>query len=171
MDGLSFDCFTKKIYLKVPMEKIYWSWGTPEGICSWFLRKAEYRNSQGIIRAAAEQVQAGDTYIWEWHNWDGQETGKVLKANGKNYFEISFAGSSRVAVTLEAKGSAVLLSLRQFEIPIDEESKLKIHYGCSNGWTFWLANLKAFLEHGILLNETSHDVRNEPLSGYEFVNI
>ena len=171
MAELSFDSFTKKIYLNAPIEKIYWSWGTPEGICNWFLRKAEYRNSEGILRNDTEQVHAGDIYTWEWHNWDGQETGKVLKANGKDYFEISFAGSARVAVSLEAKGDAVLLTLRQSEIPIDEDSKLKIHYGCSNGWTFWLANLKAYLEHGILLNETKHDVSKEPLAGYEFVNI
>jgi len=24
--------------------------------------------------------------------------------------------------------------------------------GCSNGWTFWMANLKAYLEHGITLH-------------------
>jgi len=48
---------------------------------------------------------------------------------------------------------------------------LEIHYGCSNGWTFWLANLKAYLEHGILLNETEIDLRGEELAGYEFVNM
>lgn len=171
MGGLSFDSFIKKIYLNAPMEKIYWCWGTPEGICTWFLRKAEYLNSKGILRNDAEQVQAGDSYTWEWHNWDGQETGMVLKANGKDYFEISFAGNTRVAVSLEAKDDAVLLTLKQFEIPVDDDSKLKIHYGCSNGWTFWLANLKAYLEHGILLNETKHNLSNEPLAGYEYVNM
>jgi hypothetical protein len=72
---------------------------------------------------------------------------------------------------LEDHGKAVLLTLRQFEIPTDEENKLNIHHGCSNGWTFWLANLKAYLEHGILLNETEFDLRDIPLSGFEFVNM
>jgi hypothetical protein len=26
--------------------------------------------------------------------------------------------------------------------------------GCATGWTFWLANLKAWLEHGITLHAT-----------------
>jgi len=63
----------------------------------------------------------------------------------------------------------VLVSLSQSEIPQDEKSKLEIFYGCSNGWTFWLANLKAYLEHGILLNETKIDLRGFDLAGYEFV--
>lgn len=38
-------------------------------------------------------------------------------------------------------------------------------------WCCWLANLKAYLEHGILLNETEFDPRDIPLSGFEFVNM
>jgi len=45
------------------------------------------------------------------------------------------------------------------------------HYGCSTGWTFWLANLKAWLEHGILLNDRGTDLLEDPRAGYEFVNI
>ncbi len=59
----------------------------------------------------------------------------------------------------------------QFEIPIDEDSKLEVHCGCSNGWTFWLTNLKAFVEHGILLNETEINVKENVLAGYQFVNM
>ncbi|NAS11891.1 SRPBCC family protein [Poritiphilus flavus] len=171
MEKLSFDSFTKKIYIKTSMEKMYWCWGTSEGICSWFLRKADYLTSEGKLRDSKEFIKAGDTYIWEWHNWDGQEKGQVIQANGKNYIEISFAEVSKVAISLEDHGKAVLLSLRQYEIPTDEESKLNIHYGCSNGWSFWMANLKAYLEHGILLNETEFDLTKIPLAGFEFVNM
>ena len=171
MEKLSFDSFTKKIYIKTSMEKLYWCWGTSEGICSWFLRRADYTSAEGIQRDPGEQVQAGDTYTWEWHNWDGQENGTVLQANGKDFMEISFAEVSKVAVKLEPQGNSVLLSLRQYEIPTDEESMLNIHHGCSNGWTFWMANLKAYLEHGILLNETEFDLTKIPLAGYEFVNM
>lgn len=169
MSKLTFDSFTKKIFIKVPKEKLYWCWGTSEGITSWFLSEAIY-TVNGKQREPNENIQAGDEYIWRWHNWDGQEAGKVLQANGTDFLEISFA-NSKVSVTLEDHKNAVLLILKQHEIPTDEDSKLNIHHGCSNGWTFWLANLKAFLEHGILLNETEFDLRNIPLSGFEFVNM
>ena len=55
--------------------------------------------------------------------------------------------------------------------PGEPESTLQIHYGCSNGWTFWLANLKAWLEHGIHLGERDFDLGNDPMAGFEFVNM
>jgi len=171
MTALSFDSFTKKIYIKTNMEKIYWAWCTAEGITSWFLSKATYISPDGHPKAAHQKIADGDSYIWEWHNWDGQEKGTITKANGKNSFEITFANVCKVAVSLKECGDDVLLTLKQYDIPTDDSSKLNIHYGCSNGWTFWLANLKAFLEHGILLNETKNDLRNLPLAGFEFVNI
>ncbi|MGB5818088.1 MAG: SRPBCC domain-containing protein [Saonia sp.] len=171
MSKLTFDAFTKKIHIKASLEKMYWCWGTTEGITAWFLRKAAYTDGSGTIRKPNEAIQKGDTYIWEWHNWDGQEKGEVLQANGKDFVAFSFAGQSKVSVTLTDKGSAVLLTLKQYEIPTDDENKLNIHYGCSNGWTFWLANLKAYLEHGILLNETEFDLQDIPLAGFEFVNM
>ena len=171
MSTLSFDQFTKKIYIKTTLEKLYWCWATSEGITSWFLSKAEYRDGEGNLRSPEAQIQAGDTYTWGWHNWDGEEQGKVLQANGSDFVEISFAEVSKVSVQLEEKEGAVLLTLRQYEIPTDEKSKMNIHHGCSNGWTFWLANLKAYIEHGILLNETEFDLREIPLAGYQFVNM
>ena len=171
MNALSFDSFTKKIYIKTSQEKMYWCWGSSEGITSWFLDTAVYVDVDGNTRPSDEPIQPGDTYTWKWHNWDVEEEGKVLQANGTDFIEISFAEVSKVSVHIETHGEAVLLTLKQFEIPTDEKSKLNIHYGCSNGWTFWLANLKAYLEHGILLNETEFDLRDIPLAGFEFVNM
>jgi len=171
MGKLTFDSFTKKIYIKASVEKLYGLWATKEGIESWFLRNAEFVSAEGNTKKATELVEAGDRYIWKWHNWDGQEAGKVLQANGSDYIEFSFAEFSKVSITLEDKGNAVLLTLKQFEIPLDEESKMNIYNGCSNGWTFWLANLKAFLEFGILLNETEFDLTEIPQAGHIYVNM
>lgn len=171
MEKLNFDSFTKKIYIKAPLSKLYWCWATAEGISSWFLSNAKYMSKSGKSRGSKANIQVDDSYIWEWHNWDGQEEGSILQANGTDLIEFSFAGVSKVAVTLEDKGNAVLVTLRQFEIPTDDHNKLNVHHGCSNGWTFWLANLKAYLEYGILLNETEIDLRGIPLAGFQFVNI
>lgn len=171
MSNLSFDSFTKKIYIKAPVEKLYSCWATTDGICTWFLREAEYTDKSDTLRKTGENFEKGDQYVWEWHNWDGQEKGEILKANGRDFLEFSFAGNCKVSVSLEVENKAVLLSLKQYDIPTDDEHKLNIHYGCSNGWTFWLANLKAYLEHGIVLNETEMDLRNIPHAGFDFVNI
>lgn len=168
--GLSFDRFVKKIYLNAPLERIYYCWATEAGITSWFLRSAEYTNKDGHKRDASELVEEGDVYRWQWHNWEGEEKGSILGANGKDHLELTFS-NSKISLRLAEKKGAVLLTLEQYDIPTDESSKMNIYNGCSNGWTFWLANLKAYLEHGILLNETSFDLTNDPLAGHVFVNI
>jgi hypothetical protein len=171
MKPLAFDSFTKKIYIKSTKSKLYWCWATTQGICSWFLRRASYTSSKGILRSKNETISAGDAYVWEWHNWNGQESGKVIQANGIDFIELTFTGTCKVSVQLEATGRSVLVTLCQYEIPTDEDSKMKIYNGCSNGWTFWLANLKAYLEYGIHLNETEFDLTGIPQAGHIFVNM
>ncbi len=170
MEKLQWSSFTKKIYIHTSTQKLYDLWTTGEGITSWFLKRAEYKNQEGNARKPTEPIQKGDTYTWEWHNWEGKEEGKVLEVNGKDYLEITFE-SSKVSVLLEKKNNVTIVTLTQFDIPEDDESKLRVHFGCSNGWTFWLANLKAFVEHGILLNETEINLQENELAGYEFVNM
>lgn len=170
MKKLVFDSFTKKIYIESPAEKLYWCWATEEGITSWFLRAADFTRNKKRLKPH-QFIEKGDEYSWMWYNWDGEETGKILEANGKNKITFSFAGECKVTITLTQKEGATLLTLIQYDIPTDDDNKLKIHYGCSNGWTFWLANLKAYLEFGIQLNETKFDLKDEEMAGYEFVNM
>ncbi len=171
METLNFHSFTKKIYIKAPLEKLYWCWATEEGITAWFLREAVYRKADDTTRAPGEFIETEDNYTWRWYNWDGKEEGQILKANGTDELEFTFAGKSVVNIKLEADSDAVLVTLKQYHIPTDEESKLHVHVGCSNGWTFWLANLKAYLEHGILLHERDIDLSKIPLAAFEFVNM
>ena len=170
MGKLQWDTFVKKIYIKATIPDLYKLWATKKGITSWFLRDALYTTLRGDKRKPEEYIEKGDLYSWYWHNWDGKEAGTVIEANGKDYIKISFAKST-VTIKFEHKNNATLIILTQFEIPDDEENKMNIFYGCSNGWTFWLANLKAFVEHEILLNETDINLQEHELSCYEFVNM
>lgn len=171
MEGLSLTEFTRKIYLKATLETVYRCWATEAGLCSWFLRTASFTDPSGRRRDSQEKAGAGDRYAWQWHHWDGTETGLLRAANGTDRLEFEFAGESRVQIQLESHGAAILLTLRQYNIPTDPASTLHIHYGCSNGWTFWLANLKAWLEHGIHLGERDFDLSGDPMAGFEFVNM
>ncbi|NNC71181.1 MAG: SRPBCC domain-containing protein [Flavobacteriaceae bacterium] len=170
MKELSWDSFTKKIHIKTEIEPLFKLWATEKGITTWFLSDAEYLRN-GIKIDEDTSIQAGDHYTWRWHNWDGKEEGKVLEVKENEFIKFTFAGENDLLVSFEQKETSVLLTLTQSNIPQDEKSKLEIFYGCSNGWTFWLANLKAYVEHGILLNETDIDLRGMDLAGYEFVNM
>lgn len=86
--------------------------------------------------------------------------------------EFSFGNDAcKVSVHLEETNGTTLLTLRQYEMATDEETKMNLYNGCSCGWTFWLANLKAYLEHGILLNERDVDLTDIPQAGHIFVNM
>ena len=170
MGKLQWHSFEKKIYIKSTAKRLYPLWATEKGITSWFLSQAKFKDKSGALRNKQDFVQIGDTYTWHWHNWDGKAEGTITRANGKDFLEFTFEGS-KVSVTLEEKNNVVIVSLKQFEIPEEDESKLRIHFGCSNGWTFWLTNLKAFVEYGILLNETEVNLKENELSGYVFVNM
>jgi uncharacterized protein YndB with AHSA1/START domain len=169
MEQLQWHTFEKKIYINSTVEKLYQLWATKSGITSWFLKDAVFRRN-GKSLGKTDFLKPGDSYTWYWYNWDGKEEGKILVANGKDQIAFSFE-KSKVSVKLEEKNKIVIVTLKQFEIPEDDNSKLRIHFGCSNGWTFWLTNLKAYVEHGILLNETEIDLSDHELSGYVFVNM
>lgn len=169
MQADNWTAFKKKIYIKGTIKDIYRLWATSEGICSWFLRHAVYRRGTESI-AANKPVKNGDVFEWRWHNWDGKEAGEIVKANDKDFLAFTFA-DGLVSVQLKEDQGRVLVCLEQSKIAIDEKSKMEIYNGCSNGWSFWLTNLKAYVEHGILLNETEIDLRDIEMSGFQFVNM
>ncbi len=144
--------FIRTIKVKAPLNKVYWAWATQKGIETWFLKSAVYTDDEGRKKDENEWVLPGDNYTWQWHNWDITEHGKVLDANGRDRFAFTFE-IANVLVDLKEEGEYTMVRLHQKDMDTDDKSKMRYYVGCSNGWTFWLANLKAWLEHGILLNE------------------
>ena len=100
------------------------------------MSKTIYTSPDGKIKAVEKKITEGKSYSWEWHNWDGQEKEEITQANGKDFFEIIFVNFCQVSVSLKEYGTDVLLTLKQYDIPTDDNSKLNILCGCINGWTF-----------------------------------
>lgn len=145
--------FTRRIYIDSDIQEVYDAWTVPERVEEWFLERAVYINPSGSEVPRSNNYQAGDTYTWKWHNWENVEKGKVLEANGKDHIKFSFADGT-VSIQLTEEDDMTKLDLLQEGIDEDEKSKYNIYYGCSLGWSFWMVNLKAWLEYGITLNET-----------------
>ena len=78
--------------------------------------------------------------------------GQVLKANGKDLISYTFGSGGIVIVKLNEVSNGTEIELTQEDIPTDEKSKMDVFVGCITGWTFWLTNLKAYLEHDITLH-------------------
>jgi hypothetical protein len=161
--------FTKSITVKSTREKLYASFASRSGMEQWFLRQCDYKNGRGESIDAHQLVPAGTAYSWLWWGWSDEtnENGQVLQANGEDIFEFSFNANGKtninVEVSLHCEGEEWRVSLHQYNIPVDDDSKAWYFVGCGEGWTFYLANLKSILEGGI-------DLRNKNESFQQVIN-
>ena len=162
MSHYDWSKFSLKVDIRATPISAYNAWVTQANLESWFLRKAIFTTPDGKIRNDVTPVQPGDTYLWKWHGYDDktQEKGKVLDLNGKDLFKFTFAGNCEVTVTCKLQEGRTIMELIQEKIPTDEISKVRLHLGCNNGWTFYLANLKSIMEGGLDLRNKNANIKN-----------
>jgi len=146
--------FTLKIGIKSSLKTMYDAWTKPEEIERWFLENCRFYDSEKKSMPADQNITDGGTYEWSWYLYDIVENGRIIKANGKDFIQFTFAGECLVDVKLDEFGKYVSVQLKQHNIPTDENARFSIRIGCMEGWTFYLTNLKSCYENGI-------DLRNK----------
>ncbi|WP_413999044.1 SRPBCC family protein [Flavobacterium sp. W1B] len=138
--------FKMNIGVKASLQEMYDAWTKSDKMEQWFLASCKYSGENQNIDQNQNAI-AGNTYEWTWFLYDGIEKGKIVAANGKDFFQFTFAGECLVDIELTQKGEYVLVTLTQKNIPTDEKSKFNIRIGCVEGWTFFLTNLKSVYEN------------------------
>jgi uncharacterized protein YndB with AHSA1/START domain len=90
MSGKQYDWsqFTRKIYIKAPINEVFNAWVKPGNIVKWFIKEAIY-SSHDNIRDDMDTVQPGDQYTWNWHQ-DLTSKGEVLKVIKNKVFQFTF---------------------------------------------------------------------------------
>jgi uncharacterized protein YndB with AHSA1/START domain len=154
--------FTVRINIKATVAQIYNCWATRAGMEAWFLRLSEYKTEQDTVRTDNEPAKTGDTYKWLWHGWPDEtvEYGTILQCNGQNLFAFSFGNAGNCTVKIYEEQGETITELVQENIPDDEQGKITWHIGCKTGWTFYMANLKSYLEGGIDLRNKNIELNN-----------
>ena len=154
--------FTKRIPIKTDVQEVYNLISNRQGLESWFLRLAEFTTPDGGLRRNDAEIQKDDTYLWMWHGYSDEvtEKGRIVEVNGKDTIRFTFAGECLVTIAARPHNDMTIVEITQENIPTDEKSKINYYIGCSEGWAFYLANLKSFLEGGIDLRN-----RDETLQG------
>jgi uncharacterized protein YndB with AHSA1/START domain len=138
--------FTQRVAVAAPVDKVFRMWTDPKQLSSWFVSEAKM------------DLKKGGEYEWTWFG-GSKEEGKILGVKKPNKIIFTFAHSiCEVEVKKDKRGSLVIL--RQYDIPTGDEEKVNIHLNCSCGWTFYLTNLKTYLEFGIDLRENENDMIN-----------
>ena len=64
-----------------------------------------------------------------------------------------------VEVIITTEQEECKVSLRQYNIPRDEAGKTNFHIGCTEGWVFYMANLKSIMEGGIDLRNKNPGIK------------
>jgi uncharacterized protein YndB with AHSA1/START domain len=152
--------FTITADFNIDMRSVYQAWTTPEGLESWFLRKANFYAVAGRLREPNESILKEDTYEWYWHGFDDStvEKGQVLEVNSIDFLKFTFSGGSVVSISLEFQNGLTILKLVQDNIPKEEDPAKNLFVQCQLGWTFYLANLKSIIEGGIDLRNKRFDI-------------
>jgi uncharacterized protein YndB with AHSA1/START domain len=135
--------FFLHIAIDAPPEKVFQAWTDDKVVIKWFTVKAEMEpKKKGRI-------------IWEWLGGDKLETKNIDFVPPKKFVFPFGSKGEQVAVTIVPDGNGSVCELRQTKMKTDSKSRISMHMGCKQGWTFFLTNLKSYLEHGVDLR--SHD--------------
>jgi uncharacterized protein YndB with AHSA1/START domain len=114
----------------------------PERIVRWFADRAELEPRKGGAYRLGWQdgpTHAGKlldfvpdrrvTFAWTWK-------------------EVPAVGTTRFRLEVERRGDGTLLTVSHLDIPSGIEY-VELYAGAVWGWTYFMMNLKAFVEHGI----------------------
>ncbi|MFZ1685169.1 MAG: SRPBCC domain-containing protein [Candidatus Zixiibacteriota bacterium] len=129
--------FTVKIEIAAPPSRVFHAWTDETVIVKWFVEKAKI------------EPRKGGRFYLEWLGGvHGDE--RILDIRDQRYLRFPFGGKQvqvEVKIKKDKKGS--ICEVRQFQMETTPKAKVEWHMGCKNGWVFFLANLKAYLEHGV----------------------
>jgi len=154
--------FTVTADFNTDVMSIYKAWTTPEGLESWFLRKANFYTITGRKRGPEEPILKEDTYEWYWHGFDDKtvEKGQMLEVNSIDFLKFTFSDESIVSVSITNKYGLTIVELTQENIKEEPDPSKNLFVQCQVGWTFYLANLKSVIEGGIDLRNKRMEVRS-----------
>lgn len=156
VEAYDWSAFEITYFYAAPLDVVYRSWATADGLAAFFIREAHFEHDGGG-RSGDELVQAGDRYTWTWYH-PATLPGTVLDATPNTHVAYAF-GTMRIDVRLEDVGDATKVVLRQSGIPEDKPGQVMGHLNCRSCWVFFMTNLTSVLEHGRDLRDTARPDR------------
>ncbi|MDZ4722729.1 MAG: SRPBCC domain-containing protein [candidate division Zixibacteria bacterium] len=143
--------FSLKIEITVPTDKAFAAWVDEKVINKWF------------AYGSTVDPQKGGEYTLV--NLDGDKLTTTIREIKKDrVLRIGFINKTEVEITFTKIKTGTRIELRQTGIKTTPAEIVETHLGCRQGWTFFLTNLKAFLEHKVDLR--CHDFLKSYKAGY-----
>ncbi|MBU0983041.1 MAG: SRPBCC domain-containing protein [candidate division Zixibacteria bacterium] len=144
--------FTCRIAIKASPARVFRAWTDDKLVSRWFTEKT-----------VIEPKKNGRIYF-EWTAGDTFETTVTSIVKNRKFVFPFDAEGTMVEVKFKKDGRGCVCELRQYNMKTSPEMKWNMHRGCITGWTFFMTNLKAYLEHGIDLR--GHDPKKSYKQNY-----
>lgn len=148
---MTYETFDLSVFIVDEVSIIDHALRTKSGVESWFLKRADFVDDQSVARQPFETCGSGDAYWWEWFEGTIEQGTIITSEQGR--LEFTFGQDVTVMIDYEAIADGTLVKLSQVHDIRDPELKQRAYTSCLQAWTFYLANLKAYVEHGIDLRE------------------
>jgi hypothetical protein len=159
LNDYNWNKFMLRINLNDSTDRIYEAWTNTEVLEQWMLLKARITKNEDDAEKTVMQKE--DLYEWYWSSDAKQvQKGSILEANGKDLFQFSFSGDSIVTVMISEERGENVLELWQENIPDNRIGRINYHLNCLKSWTFYLTNLKSFLENKVDLRNKNPELEN-----------
>ena len=158
MENFDWTSFTKRIAVRSDIRTIYDAWTKASELEKWFLEKVNFYHPDKTPFDPDKNVSEGVLYEWYWYLYKEPMEGRIMEVNGIDKLQFTFEGSCLVDVSLQQQGEYVVVTLHHHDIPLDDHAKQYVRLGCTNGWTFYLANLKAVYEGGVDLRNKEEEL-------------
>ncbi|MFI5135298.1 MAG: hypothetical protein ACHQD9_05560 [Chitinophagales bacterium] len=143
--------FTLQISVRAETQSVYNAWAVPTALEKWLVSKAEFSIAFTILKSQFDLVQDGDCFEWSWKHdgiLDGVK-GKIVEANGENFLRFILDDTSMLCVTIRKENGETLVELFHKNISANDEALIVNYLSYLKEWSFYLTNLKSFLEGGI----------------------
>jgi len=158
--------FQSEIFIGRPVSIVYRAWALPSEMQRWFIEVCEAMTRDYKAKGKDEFLQNGDQFKWFFD--EKTESGVILevKTDEKICFTISGASrfSVKVTVLFNAVEGGTHVELIQENMPCSEQDRINWHLDSKVAWTFFLTNLKAYLEHNVDLRATKSPAEVKLLS-------
>ena len=136
-----------------PLDEVFEAVVNPDKMINYFISKSDGR------------IEQGKTLNWEFPEFEGRWPVSILRVDPDKHISFSWEGASgyqtQVEISMEPREeNATLVRILEKSMENNEDG-IKWLLSNTEGWSFFLACLKAYLEYGINLRRGGYDFMTE----------
>jgi len=159
--------FDVRLWVSADPEDVLRMWRTVAGMESFFIKDMEVTGPGSTSREDNEIIEAGDVYQWSWaHDHAGK--GKYLKSENRQT-DFTFGSDFIVRVKAAPSRGGAMLCLHQEGMSDTPNAHVQDVLNCRSCWIYFLAALKAHIEHGFELRDLDPETADAVSVGYNIL--